>query len=337
MAGRGRTLLGARRAAGPPPGETARGRAGAAGPGQYRAGAVPYRCAAVRGSRLPDPSPLQVSRHPPFPAGAASAAVSDPGGHRPQRALGAAGPGVSAPTRRPRPRPPRGHRPGCAAPGPGADPRPGRRLRPRYSAGQMYKLAANVGEYRLFVPWCSRSAVLSRRGQVLRAELEVGFPPFLERYVSEVFLGSRRIRLREAGTWGDAGRWGHPSLPDTRGGAGPRTLREQSGLPSGAGWCRPGPSAVSLPQAVSRDCRLFRHLETLWRFGPGLPGRTDTCLLDFSVSFEFRSALHARLASLFLDEVARRTVSAFEGRAQALFGPQAAVRPCPHQRAACRA
>ncbi|XP_075379471.1 uncharacterized protein LOC142419932, partial [Mycteria americana] len=99
-----------------------------------------------------------------------------------------------------------------------------------YSAGQMYKLAANVGEYRLFVPWCSRSAVLSRRGQVLRAELEVGFPPFLERYVSEVFLGSRRIR------------------------------------------------------AVSRDCRLFRHLETLWRFGPGLPGRTDTCLLDFSVS-----------------------------------------------------
>ncbi|XP_072742288.1 LOW QUALITY PROTEIN: coenzyme Q-binding protein COQ10 homolog A, mitochondrial-like [Ciconia boyciana] len=153
-----------------------------------------------------------------------------------------------------------------------------------YSAEQMYELVANVGEYRLFVPWCSRSAVLSRRGQVLRAELEVGFPPFLERYGSEVFLGSRRIR------------------------------------------------------AASRDCRLFRHLETLWRFGPGLPdGRTDACSLDFSVSFEFRSAPHARLASLFLDEVAKRTVSAFEGRARALFGPQAAVRPRPLQRAARRA
>ncbi|XP_075631224.1 coenzyme Q-binding protein COQ10 homolog B, mitochondrial-like [Balearica regulorum gibbericeps] len=152
-----------------------------------------------------------------------------------------------------------------------------------YSVEQMYELVANVGEYRLFVPWCSRSAVLSRRGQVLRAELEVGFPPFLECYVSEVFLGSQRI------------------------------------------------------QAVSRDCRLFRHLETLWRFGPGLPGRPDTCSLDFSVSFEFRSALHSRLAGLFLDEVAKRMVSAFEGRAQALFGAQAAVLPCPRERAARRA
>ncbi|NWR63364.1 CQ10B protein, partial [Bucorvus abyssinicus] len=55
-------------------------------------------------------------------------------------------------------------------------------------AEQMYELVADVGEYRLFVPWCRRSAVLYRRGPVLQAELEVGFPPFLERYVSEVFL-----------------------------------------------------------------------------------------------------------------------------------------------------
>ncbi|NXJ96907.1 CQ10B protein, partial [Corythaixoides concolor] len=147
-----------------------------------------------------------------------------------------------------------------------------------YSAEQMYALVADVGQYRLFVPWCSRSAVLSRRGPVLQAELEVGFPPLLESYISEVFLGSRQIR------------------------------------------------------AVSQDCRLFRHLETLWRFGPGLPGRTDTCSLDFSVSFEFRSVLHSRLAGLFLDEVAKQMVSAFESRAQALFGPQAAVLHSPHRR-----
>ncbi|KAM6238440.1 coenzyme Q-binding protein COQ10 homolog B, mitochondrial-like [Porphyrio hochstetteri] len=152
-----------------------------------------------------------------------------------------------------------------------------------YSAEQMYELVANVGEYWLFVPWCSRSAVLSRCGQVLQAELEVGFPPVLERYVSEVFLGPQQI------------------------------------------------------QAVSWDCRLFRRLETLWRFGPGLPGRTDTCMLDFSVSFEFRSALHARLAGLFLDEVAKRMVSAFEGRARALFGVQAALLSRPHTQAAGRA
>nr|XP_047907811.1 coenzyme Q-binding protein COQ10 homolog A, mitochondrial-like isoform X2 [Anser cygnoides] len=150
-----------------------------------------------------------------------------------------------------------------------------------YSAKQMYELVANVGDYRLFVPWCRRSAVLSRRGHVLRAELEVGFPPLHERYLSEVALGPRQIR------------------------------------------------------AVSSDCRLFRHLETLWRFGPGLPGRADTCSLDFSVSFEFRSALHSRLAGLFLDEVAKQMVAAFEGRARELFGPQAAARPA--QRAARRA
>lgn len=75
----------------------------------------------------------------------------------------------------------------------------------------MYELVANVGEYRLFVPWCSRSAVLSRRGQVLRAELEVGFPPLLERYVSEVFLGSQRIRVGRMGL----GCWAAPGEPET--------------------------------------------------------------------------------------------------------------------------
>ncbi|XP_040392813.1 uncharacterized protein LOC121059732 isoform X1 [Cygnus olor] len=64
-----------------------------------------------------------------------------------------------------------------------------------YSAKQMYELVANVGDYRLFVPWCRRSAVLSRRGHVLRAELEVGFPPLHERYLSEVALGPRQIRV----------------------------------------------------------------------------------------------------------------------------------------------
>ncbi|KAM9174932.1 coenzyme Q-binding protein COQ10 homolog B, mitochondrial-like [Mergus octosetaceus] len=142
-----------------------------------------------------------------------------------------------------------------------------------YLVKQMYELVANVGDYRLFVPWCRRSAVLSHCGHVLRAELEVGFPPLHERYLSEVSLGPRQIR------------------------------------------------------AVSSDCRLFRHLETLWRFGPGLPGRTDSCSLDFSVSFVFRSALHSRLAGLFLDEVAKQMVAAFEGRARELFGPQAAARP----------
>lgn len=46
------------------------------------------------------------------------------------------------------------------------------------------------------------------------------------------------------------------------------------------------PSTLLVPQAGSRDCRhcRFRHLELLWRFGPGWPGRTDACLLDLWAS-----------------------------------------------------
>lgn len=208
----------------------------------------------------------------------------------------------------------------------------------------MYELVANVGDYRLFVPWCRRSAVLSRRGHVLRAELEVGFPPLHERYLSEVSLGPRQIRVSRgvppllglgfvSECWGSAGSmWGgkaggrghrgrgaamHPgsgdpklllckeSRPQQRSPC-PKTapaapcpvpclaLGDGAGavpaaLP-GAGCAVPGPPAAffALPQAVSSDCRLFRHLETLWSFGPGLPGRTDSCSLDFSVSLQHR-------------------------------------------------
>ncbi|XP_010584035.1 PREDICTED: max-like protein X [Haliaeetus leucocephalus] len=63
-----------------------------------------------------------------------------------------------------------------------------------YSAEQIYGLVADVGEYWQFVPWCSRLDVLPHHGQVLRAELEVGFPLLLEHYVSQVFLDSQWIR-----------------------------------------------------------------------------------------------------------------------------------------------
>lgn len=76
------------------------------------------------------------------------------------------------------------------------------------------------------------------------------------------------------------------------------------------------PSSVLTTAAGSS---LFRHLDCRWRFAEGpLPAKTTW--VSFSVSFEFRSAVHRHLASVFFDDVVRRMVAAFEGRCAELYG-----------------
>ncbi|KAL3269939.1 hypothetical protein HHI36_008995 [Cryptolaemus montrouzieri] len=57
-----------------------------------------------------------------------------------------------------------------------------------FSSEEMYSVVADVEHYDLFVPFCTRSVILSKNTKKLNANLEIGFPPIVENYTSNVTL-----------------------------------------------------------------------------------------------------------------------------------------------------
>lgn len=73
--------------------------------------------------------------------------------------------------------------------------------------------------------------------------------------------------------------------------------------------------------ASSKEGRLFHHLDTVWKFSPGVPGIKKSSTVDFSLDFEFKSQIYAKLVHTVFDQMAKQTMSAFTDRAEQLYGP----------------
>ncbi|WP_353860782.1 type II toxin-antitoxin system RatA family toxin [Azospirillum formosense] len=67
-----------------------------------------------------------------------------------------------------------------------------------YTPEQMYRLVADVEKYPEFLPWCLAARIRRREGDVMFADLVIGFKMVRERFTSRVELdeANRRINVQ---------------------------------------------------------------------------------------------------------------------------------------------
>ncbi|HEU0118760.1 MAG TPA: type II toxin-antitoxin system RatA family toxin [Alphaproteobacteria bacterium] len=66
-----------------------------------------------------------------------------------------------------------------------------------YTPQQLFDLVADIGRYPEFLPWCKGARILKRDGDVVTADLIIGYKMFQEKFKSEVTLDvPRKIAVR---------------------------------------------------------------------------------------------------------------------------------------------
>lgn len=64
-----------------------------------------------------------------------------------------------------------------------------------YRAEDMFELVAQVDKYPEFLPWCIGARIRKREGNVITADLIIGFKMFRERFTSRVELDRPNLRI----------------------------------------------------------------------------------------------------------------------------------------------
>ena len=64
-----------------------------------------------------------------------------------------------------------------------------------YTPEQMFDLVADIERYSEFLPWCTACHITKREGDVLTADLTVGFKVFAETFTSRVTLDPKARRI----------------------------------------------------------------------------------------------------------------------------------------------
>lgn len=88
---------------------------------------------------------------------------------------------------------------------------------------------------------------------------------------------------------------------------------------------------ISNIKAVAADAKLFNDMTTTWKFTPNVPRSKlsdpsaadhPTCWVDFDISFDFASPLHAQASSVFFDQVSKMMLQAFIDRCHTVYKKQ---------------
>lgn len=79
----------------------------------------------------------------------------------------------------------------------------------------------------------------------------------------------------------------------------------------------------SLVRAECNDGRMFSYLLNHWKFSPGVKDIQQSCVIEFAVSFQFKSAIHSQLANFFFDQLVIQMERAFVDEAEERYGKPA--------------